>query len=232
MSDVVQSVFGGGNSNQQQSSQSGFALLPQEIQDAFKSFATTAGSTLNPGGTPNASLYTLPALNSGSTSAMNSLENGNYAITPENFDANMKMLQNPYDSSVINQINKAATGDSSQLTSEMSKAGDFGGNRSMLGASDISNNAADLIGSFLTNEYNQNKSDALAIPGYNMGVAGNAVNAGLTQQGQQMQNQQAPVSALSQLAALYGILPSTGGSTSQGTGSSQQNNGIFKSIGI
>lgn len=228
MGDIIQQAFGGSSSESQQSSQSGFALLPKEIQDAFKSFATTASGTLNPNGTPASSMFTLPALQPGSQTSLTNLENNKYAVTPDSFKANMDMLQNPYDSSVISQINRAATGDSSQLTSEMSKAGDFGSNRSMLGASDVSQSAADLIGSFLNNEYNNNVTNALTtIPNANMTSAENSVNAGITQQGQQMQNKQAPVSALSQLAALYGILPQTGGSTSQGTSSSSSNTGFL-----
>jgi hypothetical protein len=227
----MQDIFGGSSSSGSQSSQSGWALLPKEIQDAFTSFATTAGKTLNPGGTPDGSAYKLPALNSGSQSALDNISNGKFAITPDSFAANMKMLQDPYQQSVINQIQRNATGDSSQLSSYFDKAGDFGSNRSMLGNSDISAKAADQVGSFLSGEYNSNKNDALTtIPSNQAQSAAGAVQAGLTQQQQQLTNQQAPISALSQLAKLYGILPQSGGSVSSGQNSSSTSTGVIPAL--
>ena len=227
----MQDIFGGSSGSSNNSSQSGFALLPKEIQDAFTSFATTAGNTLNPNGTPNSAMFTNPALSSGATNALNQIQNQDFAITPEKFKANMDMLQNPYQDSVISQIQRNATGDSSQLSSFFDKAGGFGGNRSMLGASDVSAKAADQIGSFLTNEYNANKNDALyGINQNNAQSAAGAVQAGLTQQQQQMQNQQSPYNALMALAKLYGILPQSGGSTSTGSSENSSSNGILPTL--
>lgn len=225
-------IFGGSNSKGSQYSQSGWALLPQEIQNAFKSFATTAGDTLNPDGTPNGSYFTPTALASGSQDALDQLENQGFKITPESFSANMKMLQDPYVQSVVNQIQRAATGDSSELSSYFSKAGDFGSNRAMLGASDVAAKAADQIGSFLSGEYNANKADALTtIPQNQAQSAAASLQGGLTQQQQDMATKQSPITALQQLAALYGILPTSGGSTSTGSSKSSSDTGIIPAFG-
>lgn len=223
----MQDILGGSSGSSSQSSQSGWGLLPPEIQNAFTSFATTAGNTLNPGGTPNSSMFTNPALSTGATDALGQIQNQDFAITPDKFNANMSMLQNPYNQSVINQIERAQNGQNSQLTSEMSNAGDFGSNRGMLGASDISNAAADQIGSFLSNQYDANKTDALTtIPQNQAQSAQGAVNAGLTAQQQQITNNQAPATALAALAKLYGILPTSGGSTSTGSSSNSSSPGL------
>lgn len=237
----MQDIFGGssGSSGSQNTSQSGFALLPPEIQQAFTNLASTATNTLNPSataggaGTPNASIDTLPALGAPSSSALSSIANQNYAITPQSISADMNEQMDPYQSSVIGQIENAQNGSLSQLNSYLTNSGDFGSNRGMLGASDISNVAANQVGSFLSGEYNTNMNNALTtIPQNQAQSAAGSVQAGQLTQQQQMQNQQAPLTALQQLSQLMGVLPTSGGSTAQGTSSSQQSSspGIFNDL--
>ncbi len=104
----------------------------------------------------------------------------------------------------------------------------------MVGASDISNVAADQIGSFLNGQYNTSLNNALTtIPQNNAQSAAGSVQAGQTQQQQQMAAQQAPVTALGSLAQIMGVLPSNSNqSQSSSISQSTSNNGIFKSIGI
>ena len=133
---------------------------------------------------------------------------------------------NPYNQSVINQIENAQNGQESQLSQYLTQAGQFGSNRGMLGASDISNQAANQIGSFLGNQYNTSLQNALTtIPQNNAQSAQGAVSGGQLQQSQALQNQQAPVSALAALSQIFGILPQSGGSTGTSSGSSSA--GIF-----
>ena len=235
----MQDIFGGGSSNTQAQNQStsGFSLLPQSIQDAFNSLASGATGTLTSGSptsaTPNSSLFTLPSLPSGSTNALSQLENQNFAITPQSIQTDVAEQMNPYNSSVINQIENAQNGQESQLSSYLSNAGDFGSNRGVVGSSDISNVAANEVGSFLNGEFNTALTNALTtIPQNQAGSAGSAVSSGLTQQSQALQNQQAPLSSLQALAQLLGVLPQSGGSQSTGasSGSSSSSNGILPDI--
>lgn len=221
----MQDILGGssGSSGAQNTSSSGFSLLPQSIQNAFTGLATTAQNTLNPNGTPNTSLTSLPQLSAPATTALGQIQNQDFAITPQSIASDISEQMNPYNSSVIGQIENAQNGTESQLNSYLSDSGTFGSNRGAVASSDISNNAANQIGSFLNGEYNTALGNALTtIPSNQAQSAQGAVQGGLTQQQQQYQQQQAPVTALSQLAALMGVLPQTGGSTSQGTSSSQQ----------
>lgn len=227
----MKDLFGGGSSSSQ-STTGGFGALPPAIKDAFTNLASTASGVLAPGGTPNSSLFTLPSLNPSSTNALSQIENQNFAITPDSIKAGINEQMNPYNESVINQIEKAQNGNLSQLNSMLTNSGTFGSNRGMLGASDISNTAADQIGSFLNGEYNTVLNNALTtIPQTNAQSAQGSVQAGQMQQGQTLQNQQAPVSALAALAQIMGVLPTNSGQgQSASSGSSQ--NGIFKPIGL
>jgi hypothetical protein len=223
----VQDLFGGSSEKSQGSS--GFALLPKEIQDAFKKLASAGTSTLLPGGTPNASAFNLPNLNPASTSALSQIQNQDFAVTPESIKSNVNAQMNPYNDSVISQIERAQNGKLSQLNSYLTSTGTYGSNRGELGANDISQSAADQVGSFLSNQFNTNLNNAISvIPTVNAQSAAGSVSAGQTQQQQTLQNQQAPISALQALAQIMGVLPQTGGSQQSGSGTSSK--GIFSSI--
>lgn len=221
----MQDLFGGSNQSSQQTS--GFGQLPASIQNAFTNLATQGTNTLAPtGGSPNSSLFTLPSLSAPSQSALNQIQNQDFAITPQSIQSGISEQMNPYNQSVINQIENAQNGQESQLSQYLTQAGQFGSNRGMLGASDISNQAANQIGSFLGNQYNTSLQNALTtIPQNNAQSAQGAVSGGQLQQSQALQNQQAPVSALAALSQIFGILPQSGGSTGTSSGSSSA--GIF-----
>lgn len=225
----MKTLFGGSSGKQSSTSTSGFSLLPQQIQDAFTNLATQGTNLLAPnGGSPNSALFTLPSLNPSSTNALGQIENQNFAITPQSIQSGINEQINPYNSSVIDQIERAATGDESQLNSYLTEAGQFGSNRGMLGASDISRAAADQVGSFLNGEYNTALDNALTtIPQNNAQSALESLQGGQFQQQQTLQNKQAPVSALVALAQLMGVLPQTGGSQSQSSESQSSAPGIF-----
>lgn len=229
MGGIVQSIFGGSNQQSQSSSQSGFGQLPSQIQDAFTNLATQGTNLLAPsGGSPSSSLFTLPSLNSSSNNALSSIQNQDYAITPQSIQSDINEQMNPYNSSVIGQIQNAQNGNLSQLNQYLTSAGQFGSNRGMLGANDISMQQGNQIGSFLNGEYNTALNNALTtIPQNQAQSAAGSVQAGQLQQSQALQNQEAPVSALAALSQIFGILPTNGGSTSQSSGSGQSNNAMF-----
>lgn len=235
MGGVVSDLFGGSNSSAQQSSvTNGFGGLPQQIQSAFTNLASSGSNLLSPNGTPNSSINTLPALNPSSTNALGQIENQNFAITPQSIQSGISEQMNPYDSSVIGQIENAQNGSLSQLNQYLTNSGTYGSNRGMLGASDISNVAANQVGGFLNNEYNTALNNSLTtIPSVNAQSAAGSVQAGQTAQSQAFQNQQAPITSLAQLAQIMGVLPQNSNSgSSDGTSDMSSNNGIFKSIGI
>lgn len=231
----MQDLFGGSNSSSsaQQSSSSGYNALPPAIQNVISNLATTAGNTLNPNGTPNSSINTLPSLSQPATSALSQIQNQDFNITPQSIQTDINEQMNPYDSSVIGQIENAQNGSLSQLNQYLTNSGTFGSNRGMLGASDISNVAANQVGTFLNGEYNTSLNNALTtIPQNQATGAANAVTGGQLQQSQQMQNQQAPITSLAQLVQLLQGVPSTTQSTGSSESSGQSNNGLFKSIGF
>ncbi len=225
----MQDLFGGSSSKAQNTSQSGFALLPPEVQNAFTTLASNATNTLANGN--GASLDVLPSLPGSSTNALNQIQNQNFAITPDSIKSNINEQMNPYNDSVINQIERAQNGNLSQLNSYLTNSGTYGSNRGALGANDISQSAADQIGTFLSGQFNNSLNNALTtIPQNNAQSAAGSVQAGQLQQGQQLQNQQAPITALTQLAQIMGVLPQTGGSTAQGTSSSSSSKGIIPTL--
>ena len=234
----MQDIFGGSNSSsgsqQTQSSASGYGALPPAIQSVISNLATSGGNLLNPNGTPNASINTLPSLSAPATSALGQIQNQDFAVTPQSIQTDVNEQMNPYNSSVIGQIENAQNGSLSQLNQYLTNSGTFGSNRGMLGASDISNVAANQIGTFLNGEYNTALNNALTtIPQNQASSAAGSVGAGELQQSQALQNQQAPVTSLAQLVQLLSGVPATSTSTGQGSSSanSTTNSGIFQSLG-
>lgn len=231
----MQDLFGGssGSSNNQQSSQSGFSLLPQQLQQAFTQYAGNLNNaTSNPASLTAA--FTPQDLNSGATSSLQALSDNAYAPTAANVQNSMNMQIDPYKQSVIDVINKNANGQNSALNSDVSAAGQFGSNRAMLGANDIGQTQANTLNSFLSGEYNTAMNNALTtIPQANETAAGLSIGAGQTQQQQALAKSTAPYTALSAYSQLLGAIPQSGGSTSQGSSSSQQssNNGIMSLFG-
>ena len=220
----MQDLFGSSGSSSTQANQSGFSLLPQQIQQGFTNIATQGQQTLAPqGGSPNASLFTLPSMPAASGSALSQIQNQDFNITPQSISSDINEQMNPYNQSVINQIEQAQNGQESQLSQYLTQAGQFGSNRGMLGASDISEQAANQIGSFLGGEYNTSLQNALTtIPQAAANSAANSVQAGQLSQQQGLQNQTAPVSALAALAQLFGIEPSNTSATGSSTTSQSQ----------
>jgi hypothetical protein len=225
----MKTLFGGSDQQSTSQGKSGFALLPKAIQDSFTNLATQSSNLLAPnGGAPNASMFTLPSLNPNSSSALSQIAGQDFAITPDRLKSNIAMQTNPYDSSVIDTINREAQGQGSVLKSMLTDSGTFGSNRTALGANDIDLTRLNQIGTFKNAEFQNALNNALTvIPQNQAQSAEGSVQAGLTQQGQQMQNQQAPASALTLLAQLMGVLPQTGGSEQTGSSTASSQNGMF-----
>lgn len=217
----MQDLFGGSSSDS--TAQSGFGLLPQNIQGAFGTLANNATATLGNGN--GTALFTPLPQTAGETEAVNAIDQG-FTPSASQLSSDIAMQTNPYDSSVIDTINRQADGSSSVLQSALDKAGQFGSNRAVLGANDIDQARLQQIGNFEQGEYNNALNNALTVlPKDRQQDAMDQLQAGSFQRGLYDQTQQAPVSALDAYAALIKALPQTGGSVS--SSSSDSSKGIF-----
>ena len=211
----------GGGSQQQSSSVSGFQALSPEIKSAFNDLATQAQGLLPGNNSSTTSMFTPLAQTQGETSAINTINN-DINPTASNVASNMALQTNPYDSSVIAEINRQATGQNSALNSAMSSAGQFGSNRMALGANDIDLSRLNQIGTFKNNEFQTAMNNALTtIPQANLNAANAQLSAGGFQRSLASQTNQAPVNALASISQILGILPTNSGSSSSSGSSSQ-----------
>lgn len=228
---MTQTLFGGSKGQQQSesTSSSGFSQLPPEIQQAFTQYAQQASNQF---ATPQSSAYAPGPLTPGETSALSTI-NAGFAPTAGQITNSVNEQINPYNTDVENLIQQQAYGADSALNSELSAAGqNNASNRATLGYNNIANMQASTLGSLLQPEYQTALQNALTtLPQLNEQSALAQLQGGQFQQGLNLQNLQAPVSALSAYGSLLGVLPQTGGSTSQSTGSgtssSTGNGGIF-----
>lgn len=225
--------FSGGSSGSDSSQQStsGFQALSPEIKQVFNTLAQQAGGYLQGG--PNAGstagLYTPIPQTSGETTALNTINQG-FNPTSSQFTNSVNEQMNPYNQDVINQINKNAYGQNSVLSSTLAQAGQFGSNRAALGANDIANTQASQIGALLNPEYNTAVNNALTtIPQLNAQSAQAQLQGGQFQRGLAGQTAQAPLTALSSIAQILGVLPTQSGQSSGNSESSAFNFGIFSS---
>lgn len=202
---------GGGTS----SSQQGFRDLPEEIQNAFKTLATTAQNYI---GTDEATkMFTPLAQTAGETKAYNAINQG-FTPTASSISSDIAMQQNPYNKYVINEINRQATGQNSELNQALSSAGQFGSNRMILGANDIDLSRTNQIGSFLQNQYDTALNNALTtLPQSRASDASAQLSAGSAQRTLASQTAQAPINSLAALSSILGVLPTNSGQSTSTT---------------
>lgn len=220
--------FGGQESGGSQQSQStgGFQALSPEIKAAFNDLATKAQSyipgTTAGGGTSN--LFTPLQQTAGETQAIGDINKG-FSPTASTLKSDIGMQMNPFDSSVISDINRRATGANSVLNQSLSKAGQFGSNRAALGANDIDLSRLNQIGQFEQGQYNNSLNNALTtLPGLRQQDANNRLSAGGFQRSLAGQTNQAPLTSLQTIAQILGILPTN---SSQSSSSGSQSAGGF-----
>lgn len=211
------SILGGSKSS---SSSGGFNQLPQSIQGAYTSLGDELQNILKGN---YAGAYKPTPLSAGEQSAIDKLYKG-FTPTQETLTADIGMQMNPYDSFVIDEINRQAGGDFSILKQQMDSAGQMGSNRGMLGANDIDLSRLNQIGSFKQSQYNTALQNALStIPGLRQSDATGALGAGSYARDIDMGTSSAQITALQELAKAMGILPTTEGSQ---TSTSKSSGGI------
>lgn len=214
MGSIVSGLFGG--SKQSSSGQSGFSMLPPEIQSAFTDFANALKGQIG-----NAtSAYTPLPETADETKAFGQIRQG-YTPTADSLNSDVSMLMNPFNSSVIDQINRQANGSNSILKQNLNSTGQFGSNRQILGANDIENSRQSNIGSLLQGQYNTAIGQIFnnLIPQRQADTQG-LLGIGNFQRNLSGQTKQAPITGLQQIAQALGILPNSGGATQTSSGSS------------
>lgn len=226
LSGLSKNLLGGSDSSS--SGQSGWALLPPEIQNTLKSFATQAGAQI-----PNAATaYTPLPQTADETKAFDILRQG-FSPTAESLNRDVGMLMNPFDHFVTDDVNRAANSDFSILKQNLNQAGQFGSNRQQLGANDIEQTRLGTIGKLRQGQYNEALDKVFngLLPARAADAAG-LMSIGNAQRNLAGQTASAPITGLQELAKALGILPTSGGSTQSSESSSSEGiGGLLKGIG-
>lgn len=218
-SDVTSALGGGSKSGS--SSQSGFSMLPPELQAAFKDYAPLINQYTNPNDPANVARFTPMAQTAGETSALAKMDQG---FTPDQaqLTSDINMQMNPFDDSVISEINRQGQGQNSVLQQQLDQSGQFGSNRGILGANDIDLSRMNLIGKFKQDQYNTALNNSLnTLTDSRRTDATGALTGGTYARNLDTATKQAPITALTTFGQLLGAIPQSGGSTSTSQSSSQ-----------
>lgn len=227
-SSVSKLIGGGSESESSSTNRSGFALLPSEIQDVYKNYASGLQDLFGDGAADD--LFVPLGQTEYEDRALASTLAG---VTPtaETLASDIAMQMNPFDDAVINTINREAGGDYSILKQAANEAGQFGSNRQLLGANDIEERRLDQIGRFKQDQYNRALDNSLnQLTQSRAGDIGLQFGAGEFLRGLDTQTRQAPVNAYGTYGNLLGVLPTSGGSEGSSSSSSDSQNGIGSTI--
>lgn len=221
------SILGGGGSKQSSSSTSGYAALPPQLQAIFNQLGMAVGQYTNPNNPGVTDRFTPLAQTADETAAFDKMRQG-FAPNAQSIGSDIAMQQNPFDQYVIDGINREATGQNSILGQNLTKAGQFGSNRGMLGANDIDLSRLQQIGQFKQGGFNTAMNNALTtLPQARANDAQGLLGIGGFQRDLASGTNLAPVSALQ--AGTGMINPFTAGGTSTST---QSGNGTGMLGGI
>lgn len=224
----MKTLFGGSKSGSSNSSSSGYSALSPALQSAFDPLGVAIGQYTNPNNPGVTGAFTPAPLSSAEQGAVANV-NAGFAPTQQSVAADMALQMNPFNDSVINEINRQGNGQYSVMKQALSNAGQSGSNRSILGANDVDLSRQNLIGSFLQNQFNTGMNNALTtLPNARSEDATNQLSIGNLLRQLDMATKQAPVTALQ--AGTSMLSPFMSGGTSSGTSNSSSQNGIFKSI--
>lgn len=190
---LFSSLFGSGGKSV---SQSGFGALPLDIQNQFKPYAGEISKYTNPTNPGVIDSFTPMDATTDENKAFSLMRQG-FTPTADSLKSDMSMMMNPYQDSVIGEINRQGTGDFSLLKQALGEAGQSGSSNYMTGANDIDLSRMDKIGSFLSNQFNTNLGYAMhELPGMRSADAQNMLGIGDFMRNLDMAKKQAPVSAL------------------------------------
>lgn len=183
---------------------SGFYSMPGEYQSAYTGVLNNIKSGLP---NINADMFTPMEQTAGETQAYDAINQG---FTPDQnqLNSDIQMQMNPWDTSVLDTINRQAGGEYSILKQALGEAGQFGSNRQNLGANDIDLSRLQQIGTFKQGQYNNAIQNALSVlPGLRANDASMQLGAGDAQRGLDSQTKMAPLNALTAQSSLVGSVP-------------------------
>jgi hypothetical protein len=200
------SVLGGGKSTS--SSSSGFNTMPEPAKKALMDIIGGTSAFISPwdanngANQANIDRFTPMGQTADETTAFNAIRQG-FTPNQQTLNADISMLQNPFNESVISEINRQGNGQNSILRQTMDNAGQFGSNRSILGANDIDLSRMNTIGGFLQGQFNQNLNHALTtLPALRAMDTQGLLDIGSFQRNLDMQTKQAPVTAIQTAAGI------------------------------
>lgn len=169
-------------------------------------------------------MFTPMAQTAEETAAFDAIRRG-FTPTEESLRADIAMQMNPFNDSVINEINRQGSGAYSMLKQGLNEAGQSGSNRTLLGANDIDLSRMNTIGGFLQGQYNTSLNNAMnVLPGQRTADAQNMLSIGDFLRKLDMQTKQAPITALQTGTNL--MAPFMSG----GKNSSESSNGLLPTL--
>jgi hypothetical protein len=198
MPSSIGSLVGGGGSqgSSTQQSNAGFSALPKELMDLFTKLGVNVEKYTNPDNAGVVDRFTPMGQTADEIEAFKRIRGG-FAPTSESIQSDIAMLQNPFDQSVIDGINREAQGQGSILNQATTRAGQLGSNRGMLGANDIDLSRLQQIGQFKQSQFNNNLNNALTVlPNARQQDAQGMLGIGGFERGLDYQTRQAPITAL------------------------------------
>lgn len=212
-------MLGGGGKQSSTSSASGYNTMPefaqQQLADLYggiRMLASPYGNNQGGGIQANIDRYTPLAQTADETAAFDAIRKG-FTPTAQSIQSDIALQMNPFNDSVISEINRQANGQNSILKQTLDQSGQFGSNRSILGANDVDLSRTNQIGGFLQSQFNQSLQNALTtLPGARAQDAAGLLGIGEFQRGLDMNTKQAPITALQTIANLI-----------QGTGATVNN---------
>lgn len=174
----------------------GYYALPGDLKGQYTDFYNAI-----PGATA-AQNFTLPDYNPDQSGAFQMARDAANP-TAQGIQNLIAPYQNPFNDSVISEINRQSQGPYSILKQALSQSGQLGSNRQMLGANDVDLSRQNQIGSFLQSQFNNSLNTGLNAQ--QLGFQ-NLLGIGNQQQQQAYQNQLAPYQGLQ---AQQGLLQPT-----------------------
>lgn len=170
----------------------GYYALPGDLKGQYTDFYNAI-----PGATA-AQNFTLPDYNPDQSGAFQMARDAANP-TAQGIQNLVSAYQNPFNESVISEINRQSQGPYSILKQALSQSGQLGSNRQMLGANDVDLSRQNQIGSFLQSQFNNSLNTGLNAQ--QLGFQ-NLLGIGNQQQQQAYQNQLAPYQGLEAQAGL------------------------------
>lgn len=211
-------------SSSQSSSKTGYSSLSKALKAAFDPLGEAVGQFTNPNNPGVTEAFTPTPFSAAENNAVGNI-NAGFAPTADSIKSDMALQMNPYNDSVISEINRQGNGDFSVMKQALANAGQSGSNREILGANDVDLSRMNQIGGFLNNQFNTSMDNALTtMPLARATDAQGQLGVGDMIRKLAMQTAQAPVAALQSGTNM--IAPFTAGGTTQSTETGAQK-GLF-----